>query len=157
MRGTILASIILLIAGLVGPAVAGPPNVVIILGDDQAWGDFGFMGHPVVRTPSLDRLAAQGLTFTRGYVPSSLCRPSLASLVTGLYPHQHRITSNDPSRKLPKPEFPGPETADDRQTSTACPRYRKLLAQRGYKEPSNRQVVGGALQSRRVHARHDAR
>lgn len=72
------------------------PNVVMIISDDQAWGDFSFMGHKVIRTPNLDRLAAEGLTFTRGYVPSSLCRPSLATLATGLYPHQHKITSNDP-------------------------------------------------------------
>ena len=43
-----------------------------------------------------DSLAAQSLTFRRGYVPGSLCCPSLASLLTGMYPHQHRITSNDP-------------------------------------------------------------
>jgi arylsulfatase A-like enzyme len=75
----------------------GPsPNVVLMIGDDQAWTDYGFMGHPHIRTPNLDRLAREGLTFRRGYVPSSLCSPSLASILTGLYPHQHRITSNDP-------------------------------------------------------------
>ena len=54
------------------------------------------MGHEHIRTPNLDRLADQSLVFTRGYVPSSLCCPSLASIVTGLYPHQHLVTSNDP-------------------------------------------------------------
>src|SRR5581483_4774060 len=78
------------------PAVAGPPNVVLIVSDDQAWTDYSFMGHPHVRTPHLDRLASQSLVFRRGYVPSSLCCPSLASLITGQYPHQHKITSNDP-------------------------------------------------------------
>jgi len=89
----------------VAAAAAEPPNVVMIIGDDQAWGDFGFMGHPVIRTPSLDRLASQSLVFTRGYVPSSLCRPSLATLATGLYPHQHKITSNDPPKGIPLAEF----------------------------------------------------
>src|SRR5919109_394732 len=78
------------------PAQAGPPNVVMIIGDDQGWTDYGFMGHPHVKTPHLDRLASEGLLFKRGYVPSSLCRPSLATMITGLYPHQHRLTSNDP-------------------------------------------------------------
>ena len=73
-----------------------PPNIVLIISDDHAWTDYSFMGHPHIRTPNLDRLAAESLTFTRGYVPSSLCCPSLASIITGLYPHQHRITSNDP-------------------------------------------------------------
>jgi arylsulfatase A-like enzyme len=74
------------------------PNVVIILSDDQAWTDYGFLGHPHIKTPHLDRLAAQSVTFTRGYVPSSLCRPSLMSLITGLYPHQHLVTGNDPPK-----------------------------------------------------------
>lgn len=72
------------------------PNIVLIISDDQAWGDYGFMGHPHIATPALDRLSKQGLTFTRGYVPTSLCCPSLASIITGLFPHQHKITSNDP-------------------------------------------------------------
>ena len=86
-------------------ARAAPPNVVLIIGDDQAWGDFGFMGHPSVQTPRLDRLASESLVYTRGYVPSSLCRPSLSTIVTGLYAHQHRITSNDPPKELPREEF----------------------------------------------------
>jgi len=81
-------------------ATAAPPNVVMIIGDDQGWRDYGFMGHPHIKTPNLDKLATEGLVFPRGYVPSSLCRPSLASMITGLYPHQHKITCNDPP--LPK-------------------------------------------------------
>ncbi len=77
---------------------ARPPNVLLIVSDDQAWTDYGFMGHPHIRTPRLDRLASESLCFTRGYVPSSLCCPSLASLITGQYPHRHRIVSNDPPR-----------------------------------------------------------
>lgn len=75
---------------------AATPNVVLIVADDQHWGDFGFMGHPEVRTPHLDKLAAAGAVFENGYVPSSLCRASLATIVTGLYGHQHRICCNDP-------------------------------------------------------------
>ncbi len=86
-------------------AAAAPPNILMIIGDDQAWGDFGFMGHPVIQTPSIDRLASHGLLYTRGYVPSSLCRPSLCTLVTGLYPQQTKITSNDPPTGIPKEEF----------------------------------------------------
>lgn len=71
------------------------PNVVLILGDDQAWSDYGFMGHPDIRTPNLDKLATRSLVFERGYVSSPLCRPSLASMITGLFPFQHGITGND--------------------------------------------------------------
>ncbi len=73
-----------------------PPNVVMIISDDHLWSDYGFQGHPHIQTPNLDKLAKESLTFTRGYVPSSLCCPSLASIITGLYPHQHKVTSNDP-------------------------------------------------------------
>ncbi len=72
------------------------PNIVLIVSDDHAWTDYGFMGHPHIATPHLDRLASESLTFRRGYVTSSLCCPSLASMITGLYPHQHKVTSNDP-------------------------------------------------------------
>ena len=73
------------------------PNIVYIISDDQGWDDYSFMGHPHIKTPNLDKLAKQSLTFEHGYVPTSLCCPSLASLITGLYPHQHKITSNDPA------------------------------------------------------------
>lgn len=73
-----------------------PPNVVMIVSDDHAYTDYGFMGHAPVRTPNIDRLAAQSAVFRNAYVTSSLCRPSLATILTGMYPHQHRITSNDP-------------------------------------------------------------
>lgn len=75
---------------------AGVPNVVLIISDDQAWGDYGFMGHPHIQTPHLDKLAAESRTFQRGYVPDSLCRPSLVTIMTGRYPHQHGIVGNDP-------------------------------------------------------------
>jgi uncharacterized sulfatase len=68
----------------------------MIVSDDHLYSDYGFMGHEIVRTPNLDRLAKESLTFPRGYVPSSLCCPSLATMITGLYPHQHKVTSNDP-------------------------------------------------------------
>ena len=73
-----------------------PPNVVLIISDDQAWTDYGFMGHPQIRTPHLDTLARESVTFTKGYVPDSLCRPSLMTIMTGLYPHQHGVVGNDP-------------------------------------------------------------
>jgi uncharacterized sulfatase len=80
-----------------GSAAGNSPNVIFLISDDHGWSDYGFMRHAHVQTPHIDRLAREGLTLTRGYVPTSLCRPSLASIMTGLYPHQHRITSNDPA------------------------------------------------------------
>jgi arylsulfatase A-like enzyme len=77
-----------LAAGLVPPrAIASSekprPNVVLMLADDLGYGDLGVYGHHVIKTPSLDRLAAEGLRLTSYYAPSPLCSPSRASLLTG--------------------------------------------------------------------------
>ncbi|MBL67888.1 MAG: sulfatase [Verrucomicrobiales bacterium] len=77
-------------------SIAKPPNIVFIISDDQTWTDYSFMGHKHIQTPNIDKLAAESLTFTHGYVPSSLCCPSLATMITGLYPHQSKITGNEP-------------------------------------------------------------
>ena len=76
--------------------IAQQPNVVFLLSDDQGWTDYGFMDHPHIKTPNIDRLAEAGVLYERGYVTAPLCRPSLASIVTGLYPHQTQIRGNDP-------------------------------------------------------------
>ena len=103
-----LLPVIVCLLGLVRALHAeAPPNVVLIISDDQGWKDYSCMGHPHIQTPHLDKLAGESLVYTRGYVPDSLCRPSLASILTGQYPHRHRITGNDPQpngelAKLPK-------------------------------------------------------
>lgn len=90
---------LLLLLSLVLPSQLSQPspNVVLIISDDQAWTDYGFMGHPSIETPNLDKLAKQSVVFRRGYVPTPLCRPSLTTLATGLYAHQSLITGNDPA------------------------------------------------------------
>ena len=76
--------------------VGDRPNIVMIISDDQTYTDFGFMGNTDVLTPRLDMLARQSAVYPNGYVPSSVCRPSLVTLLTGLYPHQHLIHFNHP-------------------------------------------------------------
>ena len=72
------------------------PNVVLIISDDHAWTDYRFLGNEKIQSPHIDQVAAEGLTSTRGYVTTALCSPSLATMLTGLYTHQHGITGNDP-------------------------------------------------------------
>ncbi len=96
MNRLVLCLMCCLVVAAASTVDAKQPNVVMIVSDDQAWTDFGFMGHPIINTPYLDRLASQSAVFQRGYVPTSLCRPSLATLISGLYPHQHKISGNDP-------------------------------------------------------------
>jgi arylsulfatase A-like enzyme len=134
MSGRALASLVLFLTCAAVSALFAPglraqtaerPNVVWILSDDQAWSDFGFTGSTEVRTPHLDALAAESAVFSRGYVPSSLCRPSLMSMITGLQPAQHGITGNDPPKGTDRREMlrfiRGATTVPD------------LLAARGYR------------------------
>lgn len=107
---------------------AEKPNIVLILGDDQAWGDYGFMGHAVVDTPNLDKLAARSLVFERGYVASPLCRPSLASMITGLYPSQHGITGNDVEGRSDRAALDKPL----REQFHRHPSFIRLLKDNGY-------------------------
>jgi N-sulfoglucosamine sulfohydrolase len=63
------------------------PNVVLFIADDLAWDDSGAYGNPNVGTPNIDRLAREGIKFTRAFVTISSCSPSRSSMITGRYPH----------------------------------------------------------------------
>ncbi len=70
------------------------PNIIFILCDDHRWDAMGFMGHPFLETPHLDRLAKEGVHFENAFVTTSLCSPSRASILTGLYAHNHGVGDN---------------------------------------------------------------
>src|SRR5678816_3397660 len=65
-----------------------PPNVIIILADDQGYNDLGCFGSPRIKTPRLDAMAAQGMRFTDFYSPAPVCTPTRAGLLTGCYPQR---------------------------------------------------------------------
>lgn len=69
----------------------GPPNVILLMSDDQGWGDVGFNGHPDLKTPHLDAMAAGGIRFDRFYSASPLCSPTRGSVLTGRYPFRYGI------------------------------------------------------------------
>ncbi len=79
------------------PAADSPkrPNIVVIVTDDQRYDMLGCTGHPVLKTPHLDRLAREGALFRHFHVACPLCSPSRASYLTGQYPHRHGIINND--------------------------------------------------------------
>jgi arylsulfatase A-like enzyme len=87
--------LLLSIAGILLAAAlrAAPLNVVLINTDDLGYGDLGCYGHPVIETPNIDRLAADGMRFTQFYAPSALCSPSRAALLTGRTPYRTGIKS----------------------------------------------------------------
>ncbi|MFK7845530.1 MAG: sulfatase [Rhodothermales bacterium] len=70
------------------------PNIVMILSDDHGFDDAGAYGNTAIHTPNIDRLASEGLKFTRMYTTSAMCTPSRSALYTGLYPHRNGAYQN---------------------------------------------------------------
>ena len=91
------------------------PNVILIIGDDISWDDFGCYGNPTARTPNADRLAARGIRFANAFVTASSCSPSRSSIVTGRYPH-----NNGAASELHRP------------IAWNVPRFPALLREQGY-------------------------
>ncbi len=95
------------ITALAASALAADrPNVVFILTDDQRWDAMGCAGHPHLKTPHIDRLAAEGLHFKNHFCTTSLCSPSRASILSGLYAHAHGVVNNFTDYPKDLPSFP---------------------------------------------------
>ncbi len=71
-----------------------PPNIIFFLTDDHRYDCLGFLDHPFLKTPGLDRIAKEGVYLKNAFVTTSLCSPSRASILTGLYAHEHRVVDN---------------------------------------------------------------
>ncbi len=70
------------------------PNVLFILTDDQRWDALSLAGHPHLKTPNIDRIGREGVYFRNAFCTTSLCSPSRASILSGLYAHKHGVTNN---------------------------------------------------------------
>ncbi|MDP6538232.1 MAG: arylsulfatase [Planctomycetota bacterium] len=104
MRIPVLANLLALACVGAPPAVEAPqPNVILIMTDDQGYGDFGVLGNPTIRTPHLDALAAQSAWLTTFYV-SPVCAPTRASLMTGRYNYRTRAIDTYIGRAMMEPE-----------------------------------------------------
>ena len=68
------------------------PNIILCMTDDQGWGDTGYNGHPHLKTPHLDQIAREGVTFTRCYSAAAMCSPTRGSIYTGRNPYRFGIT-----------------------------------------------------------------
>jgi arylsulfatase len=115
--------LVLLLACVACHAVDRPPNIVLILVDDLGYGDLGCFGAKDIRTPHLDRLAAQGTRFTDFYVAQAVCTASRAALLTGCYPNRVGMQGalNHTSRfGLNPSEWTLPKMLKDRGYATAC-------------------------------------
>ena len=83
-----------------------PPNLIFILVDDLGYGDLGCYGNKVHRTPNIDRLADEGILFRNHFCTTSLCSPSRASILGGLYAHAHGVVNNFTDYPRDLPTFP---------------------------------------------------
>lgn len=75
-------------------AIPAKPNIILVMADDQGWGDTGYNGHPFVKTPALDAMAGDGFVFDRFYASSPVCSPTRASILTGRYPIRTKVTNH---------------------------------------------------------------
>ncbi|MHC4176535.1 MAG: sulfatase family protein [Planctomycetota bacterium] len=77
---------------LAGETTMKKPNVILCMTDDQGWGDTGYNGHPFLKTPNLDEMAASGIRFNRFYSGAPVCSPTRGSAITGRHPYRYGIT-----------------------------------------------------------------
>ncbi|GAB5559038.1 MAG: sulfatase-like hydrolase/transferase [Synoicihabitans sp.] len=122
-------SISIVLAGLCLTAKAAPaekPNIVFIFADDWGWGDLSCHGHPYVKTPNIDRLAAEGTDFYNFTVASGVCSPSRTAVMTGQFPARYSIDGHfawvpsNASRGMPD------------WLDTSAPTLPRFLQQAGY-------------------------
>ncbi len=73
------------------------PNIVVFLGEGLRYDELSCMGHPIVQTPNMDRIAREGMSFRNAFVTNALCLPSRASLLTGMYSHSVNAVGNEPT------------------------------------------------------------
>ncbi len=97
------------------------PNVVYILADDLGYGEVGYNGQKMIKTPELDALAAQGMRFTGHYCGNAVCAPTRCSLMTGKHPGHAYIRANSPG-------YPNGQTPLPAETETVA----KLMKRAGY-------------------------
>ncbi|HHN72451.1 MAG TPA: sulfatase, partial [Thermopetrobacter sp.] len=91
----LLASLVFLLTGCAGGPDApneSRPNFVVFLIDDLGWTDLGVQGSDLYQTPNIDRLAAEGVRFTNAYAACTVCSPTRAALMTGMYPARTHVT-----------------------------------------------------------------
>jgi arylsulfatase A-like enzyme len=83
----------LCLAGIRGPRATADvapkkPNIVLVMADDQGWGDMAYNGHPALKTPNFDEMARTGLRFDRFYAAAPVCTPTRGSVMTGRHPNR---------------------------------------------------------------------
>src|SRR5687767_15021237 len=103
MRNCTSITVALVVFALSGGSVLAGPNVLLVMTDDQGWGDLGVHGNGKIRTPHLDRLAREGVRLTRFYA-GPVCTPTRASAMTGRYHLRTRAIDTFQGRAIIHPD-----------------------------------------------------
>lgn len=126
MRYLAAFAVTILLAGCPGSPTDGteapPPNFLILLVDDLGWTDLGCFGSDYYETPHIDQLAADGIRFTHGYAACTVCSPTRAALMTGMYPGRTNVTDWIPGHQRPRAKLRPPDWTmklEHRHTSLA--------------------------------------
>jgi len=110
--GLCLATLVLF-GNALAVAADRPPNIVFVLADDLGFGDLGAYGQTKIRTPNIDRLAAEGMTFSAHYSGNAVCAPSRCVLMTGLHPGHAVVRDNigmkNEAKGIPEGQYPIPD------------------------------------------------
>src|SRR6266704_551338 len=109
------------------PATGSKPNIIFILADDLGYGDLGCYGQQLIQTPSLDRMAAEGMRFTQFYAGAPVCAPSRAVLMTGLHVGHVSVRGNAGPKPLSDQVATGPQTLAHNEATVA-----EVLKKAGY-------------------------
>ena len=126
-----IAITILTLAG-VGFGAERPVNILLIVADDLGIRDLGCYGSDYYRTPNLDKLATQGMRFTRSYAACPVCSPTRASILTGRYPQRVQLTDALPwDRLYENPKMVPPNHL--KELPSHLPTYAKALRKAGYR------------------------
>lgn len=127
LPAVLLATVVFAAFDAAAHAADPPPNFVIIFADDLGYGDLSCYGHPTIRTPNLDRMAAEGMRFTQFYCAAPVCTPSRAALLTGRLPIRSGMCSNarnvlypNSSGGLPAEEITLAKALKAKDYATAC-------------------------------------
>src|SRR5210317_171806 len=95
MRTVLIAVLSLVVGGVLNCVAecraADKPNIILVMADDQGWGDMAYNGHPVLKTPNFDAMAAEALRFDRFYAAAPVCSPTRASVLTGRHPNRSAV------------------------------------------------------------------
>ena len=102
MRMLFVAVVAARLLSPVNTLAADKPNIIYILADDAGYGDFGCYGGAQLPTPNIDRMATEGMRFTRHYAGCTVCAPSRCVLMTGLHTGHCRVRGNSPGLLLPE-------------------------------------------------------